>query len=107
MTGLDTESVSWLRVALAFAVVFGLIAAFGFALKRIGAKGLRMPGMAGRASRRMEVVETLPLDVRRRLVIVRCDGEEHLLLLGANHDIVIGNALKKNQKTLPAAKTKE
>jgi flagellar protein FliO/FliZ len=103
----DAENISWLRIVLAFAVVFGLIAAFGFALKRLGSKGLRMPGAAARAARRLELVENLPLDMRRRLVIVRCDGEEHLLLLGAHQDIVVQNALKKNRKTPPEAKTQE
>ena len=104
MTGMENEGVSWLRVFLAFAVVFGLLGAFGFALKRIGTKGLRMPGAASNASRRLELVENLPLDMRRRLVIVRCDDEEHLLLLGAQKDIVVKNGLKK---TSPQTKTNE
>ena len=95
MTGVENEGVSWLKVIFAFAVVFGLLGAFGFALKRIGGQGLRMPGTAPRGSRRLELVESLPLDMRRRLVIVRCDGEEHLLLLGAQKDIVVSNSLKK------------
>jgi len=32
--------------------------------------------------RRLAVVESLMLDPQRRLVLVRCDGREHLLLLG-------------------------
>ena len=34
------------------------------------------------AERRLAVVESLMLDPQRRLLLVRCDGEEHLLLLG-------------------------
>ena len=34
------------------------------------------------AERRLAVVESLMLDPNRRLLLVRCDGEEHLLLLG-------------------------
>jgi hypothetical protein len=29
------------------------------------------------------------IDPRRRLVIVRCDGREHLLLLGPGGDVVV------------------
>jgi flagellar protein FliO/FliZ len=89
----DTESVSWLRILLAFAIVSGLLGLFGFALKYIGSKGLRLPGLKARG-RRMSVVESLPLDARRRLVIVRCDADEHLLLLGAGQDIVVESHLK-------------
>ena len=35
-----------------------------------------------RAERRLAVVESLVLDPTRRLVLVSCDGEERLLLLG-------------------------
>ena len=45
-------------------------------------------------TRRLGVVETLPLDARRRLVLVRRDGVEHLILLGAAGEAVI--------ETLPA-----
>ena len=34
------------------------------------------------AERRLKVVESLMLDPHRRLLLIRCDGEEHLLLLG-------------------------
>jgi len=35
-----------------------------------------------RRERRLKVVESLPLDPSRRLVLVACDGRERLLLLG-------------------------
>ncbi len=93
----DPENISWLRIFLAFTIVFGLIAAMGFILKHIAAKGLRMPGMAGREGKRLHIVESLALDARRRLVIVACDDGEHLLLLGPAQDIVVETNLKKNQ----------
>ena len=54
-----------------------------------------MPGTAVRG-RRLAIVETLTLDARRRLVIVRRDDAEHLLLLGINQDIVVEANLNKN-----------
>ena len=38
---------------------------------------IRPPG-----ERRLALVESLMLDPQRRLVLVRCDGREHLLILG-------------------------
>jgi len=91
--------VSLLRAAFAFVVVFALLALMGFALKYVKMRGFTMPGTAARA-KRLELVETLMLDVRRRLVIVRRDGIEHLLLLGINQDIVVEANLNKNAADL-------
>jgi flagellar protein FliO/FliZ len=51
------------------------------ALRRFGPGAIaRFAGP--RKERRMAVVESLVLDPARRLVIVSCDGQERLLLLG-------------------------
>jgi flagellar protein FliO/FliZ len=92
MTSADPETISWLRVVMSFGIVFGLLGILGYALKYISQRGMKFPGMAAR-SERLQIVESLTLDVRRRLVIVKCDGVEHLLLLGVNQDIVIESDL--------------
>ena len=52
---------------------------------------LLRPGGRGRgAGRRLTVEEALALDARRRLLLVRCDGRELLLLTGSGQDAVIG-----------------
>jgi flagellar protein FliO/FliZ len=79
---------SWIRLFLAFSIVLALLGALGFVLKYIGTRGLVLPTKAARA-RRMKIVENLTIDTKRRFVIVSCDGREHLLLLSANHDIVV------------------
>ncbi|MDE2029575.1 MAG: FliO/MopB family protein [Alphaproteobacteria bacterium] len=80
--------VSWLRLALAFSLVLALLAGLGFILKYVSTRGLMLSPVAAR-KRRMKIVENLALDTRRRLVIVDCDGRQHLLLLGAERDIVV------------------
>ena len=91
MTPGETEGSSLLHVVLAFAVVFGLLGLFSYGLRYVTTRGIKLPGLSGvgARSRRLEMVESLAIDVRRRLVIVRCDGKEHLLLLGINQDIVV------------------
>lgn len=99
MTTPDMDSISWLRVVFAFAVLAGLLAAFGLTLKYFKMRVLGIPRrMAG--TRRLQVVESLLLDARRRLVIVRCDETEHLLLLGASEDIVVKTNLSVNSEGL-------
>ena len=43
---------------------------------------------AERGERRMSVVETLVLDPARRLVLVRIDDEERLLILGEGRELI-------------------
>jgi flagellar protein FliO/FliZ len=94
MPNADAETVSWLQIVLAFAVVAALLALFGFVLKYFKMRGFTMPGVSA-AARRLQIVESLLIDPRRRLVIVRCDGTEHLLLLGINEDVVVEANLAK------------
>jgi flagellar protein FliO/FliZ len=49
--------------------------------------GKRRP--AGHGTGRLAVVDSLDVDLKRRLVVIRCDGTEHLLLLGAQGDVVV------------------
>lgn len=86
--GFDTY---W-RFVLALVFVVLLITACAWIARRLGLGG-RLA--ATRGSRRLAIVEVLPLDAKRRLVLLRRDGVEHLLLLGLNGDVVIerGTAL--------------
>ena len=55
-----------------------------------------LPGLkvGARAGRRLSVVEVLMLDTRRRLVLVRRDDVEHLILLGATTETVIERGIR-------------
>jgi flagellar protein FliO/FliZ len=69
------------RMFFALAVTLGLMGLCLVALRRFGPETLkRLQGT--KAERRLEVVETLVLDPARRLVLVRIDAEERLILLG-------------------------
>ena len=43
---------------------------------------------AQKGARRLQVVETLVLDPARRLVLVRVDDEERLILLGEGREMI-------------------
>ncbi len=72
------------RMVLALAATLGLIGLIAVGLRRFGPQTLRrLQGMqTSRVERRLAVVETLVLDPARRLVLVRFDAEERLILLG-------------------------
>lgn len=78
--------VSFLRATFALAVVVGLIGLAAVAARR-WAPGLLAKATARSAERRLEVVETLVLDPTRRLVLVRVDDEERLILIGDGREL--------------------
>lgn len=80
------EATAYLRVIVSLVLVVGLMLAVLWALRRFNIGGMvARPG----TQRRLAVVETMTMDSRRRLVLVRRDGVEHLLMLGGTQDVVI------------------
>ncbi len=78
----------YFRVIFGLVAVIGLIGVAAFIARKIGLG--TTPSFGGR-KRRLAITETLPLDARRRLLIVRCDDREHLIILGAQSETVVGN----------------
>ncbi|HEY0438383.1 MAG TPA: flagellar biosynthetic protein FliO [Phenylobacterium sp.] len=69
------------RATFALLLTLGLVGLAAVALRRFGPDAMaRFSGP--RKERRLAIVETLVLDPARRLVIVSCDGQEKLILLG-------------------------
>ena len=75
----------YLRFMLALIAVLGLIGGLTWAARRFGFGGQLTPN-AGK-SPRLAVVEVRTLDSRRKLVLLRRDGCEHLVMLGPNQDL--------------------
>lgn len=71
------------RMIAGLAFTLGLIGLCVVALRRYGPETLkRLQGLQPGRERRLAVIETLVLDPARRLVLVRVDTEERLILLG-------------------------
>jgi flagellar protein FliO/FliZ len=81
------DASNYLRLIVALGFVLALIGLFALLLRRYGpAAGLAVRRKGGR---RLSIVEVMALDARRRLVLVRRDDVEHLLLLGPEDDRVV------------------
>jgi flagellar protein FliO/FliZ len=76
----------YFRSVLALGVVVALIAGAAWMARKVGFGGMQA---MKRRSRRLSIVEILSLDNRRRLVLVRKDETEHLLLIGGGTDVVV------------------
>ncbi len=95
----------YFKFLLALIFVLGLIGCLAWAARRFGLAGRLTPN-TGKA-RRLSVVEVMPLDARRRLVLLRRDDTEHLVLLGGGADLHLermtaGRQALSDEKPLPA-----
>lgn len=76
-----------LRAIFGLAFTLGLIGLAAWAVRRYAPNILARLN-ADRGERRMKVVETLVLDPARRLVLVRVDNEDRLILLGEGRELI-------------------
>ncbi len=91
-----------------------LVAAIGGAAAAAYFYGPSLFGGAGggnglfgnRAERRLDVVEQSNVDGRRRLVLIRRDDVEHLIMTGGPVDVVIETGIQP-KRTRPAAEVVE
>ncbi len=60
-----------------------LVLAAVLAARPLVARLLARGGVVGPRASRLSLVQALPLDTRRRLLLLRCDGREFLVLAGA------------------------
>jgi flagellar biogenesis protein FliO len=88
------DLLSLLRTIGGLGAVLGLLAGALWIVRRYD---LKLPGRAvGTRERRLELVETLPVDARRMIALVRRDGREHLVLLAPEGHLVLETALVRD-----------
>jgi flagellar protein FliO/FliZ len=85
--------IAWYGVV---SVALALLLAIGLWIFRLATS---MPGIAFLAGRdkRLGIVEQVALDGRRRLVLIRRDGVEHLLMTGGAIDLVVEMGIGENR----------
>jgi len=101
------ESVGWPQYILAMFVLFGLLGSLGlfaFAVQR----GWILKTFTGfqhfaPAERRLSITESQIIDPRRRVIIVKCDDVEHVVLLGAESETVLATQPAKPKPPTPLA----
>lgn len=81
------ELAFYLRPLLALVFVLVLMLGIAWLLKKFNV-GQRFLNQSS-GQRLIAIEETQVLDMKRRLVLVRCGNVGHLLLLGANADLVV------------------
>ena len=76
------------RFFIAFLVVLALIGLTAWLVRRFAANRLGNTAARGRQPR-LAVIDAASVDARRRLVLIRRDNVEHLLMIGGPTDVVI------------------
>ena len=76
------------RFFIAFLVVLILIGVTAWLVRRFGRNPMGGSNARGRQPR-LAVIDAAPIDSRRRLVLIRRDNVEHLLMIGGPSDVVV------------------
>ena len=85
------DILDWARALFALLATLALIGLAAYAARRFG---MIQPG-AGPGQRRLKLIETLMIDPRRKLVVVRFDDRDHLLLLSPEGDRPVADVAAK------------
>lgn len=79
-----------LRIVLALIAVIGMIGGAAMIARHMG---FATKGASQGGKKRLRIIETMALDARRRVAIIKCDDKEHLIMLGAAGETVIASDL--------------
>jgi flagellar protein FliO/FliZ len=92
-----------LRFFIAFLFVLALIGGAAYLLRRFGAGAMNSAALRGRQPR-LAVIDAAQIDGRRRLVLIRRDNVEHLIMIGGPSDVVVEPNIVR---ATPANQTRE
>ena len=75
------DEISLIRVIASFGFVLGLFGVCVWLLKRV-----QMKNLGAKNGKRLSLTEQLYLDPKRRVVLIRCDDTEHVILIGQQQE---------------------
>ena len=84
---MEIDSVSYLKFFFALLFVIGLIGGFALIAKKLG-MGNRGPIHRGKGNR-LSIIESMQIDSKRRIFLIRCDDKDYILLVGGVTDFLI------------------
>jgi flagellar biogenesis protein FliO len=95
----DTDSI--LLAVAAFLFAFALIALVAWAFRTFVSTGRRSASFLRGRDRRLGVVESAPVDARRKLILIRRDNVEHLIMTGGPVDVLIESGIEGHRQLEP------
>jgi flagellar protein FliO/FliZ len=90
------------RFIVAFVLVLALIGLTAWLIRQFGSARASNSGGARNRQPRLAVLDSAIVDARRRLVLIRRDNVEHLILIGGPTDVVVEENIVRHQVAAPA-----
>lgn len=82
------DTISYAKFILALVFVLGLIGLLTLVVRRFGL-GMPQTPFKRAHEKRLGLVEVMPIDGKRRLVLIKRDNVEHLIILGATEETIV------------------
>lgn len=89
------DAADYIQFFAALLFVLGLMGGLAYILRRFGLQGK----VLSTGEKRLKTLEILPLDARRRLVLIQRDAVQHLVILGPSGETVVETNIKPSQGT--------
>ena len=89
------DAPDYLKFFAALVFVLALMGGLSFIIKRLG---IGNSATLSTGKRRLKIVESLPLDARRRAVILQRDDRQHLVILGPAGETVVETNIPADAK---------
>ncbi len=99
------EVSAYFQFIMALLFVLALILLIAYGAKKLGLMARVTVNSAQTKDKRLNIVEILPIDARRKLMLIRRDDVEHLVMMGTERDIVIEQNIATEPGRLPTRKT--
>lgn len=88
------DLIDFARYIGALALVLGLVGFAALAAKRYGIAGIAgLTKLGGGTQRRLSLVETMMVGTKHKLILIKRDGVEHLVLIGPDGATVVENGI--------------
>jgi flagellar protein FliO/FliZ len=98
---LGTQLPAYATFAFAFILVLGLIGITALIIRRFGAGAMPSSGGGRGRQPRLAVLDSAVVDAKRRLILIRRDNSEHLLLIGGPSDVVVETNIVRTSGPAP------
>lgn len=93
------ETELWVRALFALALVLALLGGFAVFMRWLSPRlGFASAGFQTGTKARLSVTAQALLDTRHRAVILKCDGVEHLVILGGANPVIVAQNLSPEEK---------
>jgi flagellar protein FliO/FliZ len=92
------EWVEYSRFILALLFVIALIGLAAWFARKLGL--MPSPNAKLKPGQRLQIMEMINVDAKRKLMLVRHDQNEHLILIGGESDVVISSGSKRKTTKL-------